>query len=441
MRTLQIENGLYDSPVNPYTPEDADADPFDQERAKVIGTTMEKARQEGYKEGKARRDAIWKRANDLGLKDGKTGKPAGMEEIPKWPELQTSADMSERQVFARTTFLNKLLEVYKTAFDAIAPKDASGGTAGNMAAGEMATRDGKAAAMKRAKDYGVEDGKSGKRSRGEDIQNWKEVTELDGPDRAGLLHELIETYNKAFASVAPASPAASTDGKTSAREMVARDRKAAALKRAGEMGTSDGKLGQKLSIEKIQAWPEVTELGGADLATFLHQLLEVYNKAFEAVPKKAGPTAGQMVDRDKKDAALKRAREMGTRDGKAGSRVNLEDIQEWEVVTELEGAARGAFLHELLEAYNQAFEAVPVRLTAGEMVAGDKKTAAIQRARDWGSKDGKGGKVSDMKEIQTWPAVAELDPVARGPFIAQLIGVYNKAQAEAIAANKNPTRA
>jgi hypothetical protein len=213
--------------------------------------------------------------------------------------------------------------------------------------------------------------------------------------------------------------------------MVSRDRQAAALKRAGELGTSDGKLGMKMHVEKIQSWAEVTALESADRGTLLHQLLAAYNKAFEAVSKKSGPTAAEMVDADKKTAALKRARDVGTRDGQAGSRINFEDIQEWEVVTELEGAARAAFLHELLEAYNKAFEAVPVRPTAGQMVEGDKKAAAIQRARDWGLKDGKAGKVSDIKEIQAWPIVTGLDPVARGPFIAQLIGVYNKAQAEA----------
>jgi hypothetical protein len=395
---------------------------------------IRKGYEEGYKEGEAQKAAALKRAREIGLKDGKTGKPAQMEEIATWPVVKTSQGMTDREQAARAGLAGELLGAYQKAFDSVAPPGARIEGAGTMTAGQKVERDKKEAALKRAKQYGLEDGKTGKQARIEEIQKWKEVTDLEGTARAAVLHELIETYNKAFASVAPANAKGQAKGTVPAREKIAADRKEAALKRAWSLGKEDGTTGVKLNVEKIQNLPEIADFEGAERGALVHKLLEAYNKAYDSVPKKAGLTGGEKVARDKKADAITRAREMGTRDGKAGKRLNVEDIQDWPVVTELEGPARGTFLHELIETYNKAFEAVPKRQTAGERVAEDKKNAAIERARQWGLKDGKAGKISDMTEINTWPGMADMDPVARGPFIAQLIGIYNKAQAEASAA-------
>jgi hypothetical protein len=142
----------------------------------------------------------------------------------------------------------------------------------------------------RRRPWGLEDGKTG-RARIEEIQKWTEVTEIEGTERGKFLHELIEIYNKAFATVAPAGAVTGATGNISAGEKVTRDKQAAALKRARELGTDDGKIGVKLHFEKIQKWPEVTEIEGAARGTFLAQLLAAYNKAFDAVLSR--PTAGE----------------------------------------------------------------------------------------------------------------------------------------------------
>src|SRR5205814_3176090 len=182
----------------------------------------------------------------------------------------------------------QLLEAYKKAFESVAPGSSKSGGAGTMTSGEMVARDHKDAALKRANEWGLTDGKTGKQARIEEIQKWQEVTEIEGSERGKFLHELLETYNKAFASVAPKGTATAAAGTVSAGETVALGKKAAALKRARELGTDDGKTGVKLHFEGIQNWPEVTEIEGTDRGTLLHELLETYSKAYEAVPAKVG---------------------------------------------------------------------------------------------------------------------------------------------------------
>jgi hypothetical protein len=165
----------------------------------------------------------------------------------------------------------------------------------NLTAGEMVARDKKAAAVKRAQAFGLMDGKTGKKEHIEGLQRWTEVTELEGPARALFLAELINAYNKAFESVVGKLVTLSGTGDLSAREMVARDKKTAALKKARELGLKDGKTGKKTHFDEIQKWPEVTELPDGANVALLGELVVEYTKAFESVAPKCAPLPGTPI--------------------------------------------------------------------------------------------------------------------------------------------------
>jgi hypothetical protein len=385
---------------------------LDVKESQAQGAALFKGYNAGYQEGEDRKTAALKKALVLGFNDGKAGKPPQTEQFTKWPEVQTSG-LAEVEAVARGALLGEILAAYKKAFESSAPASPKPRPGGDMTSGELVARDHRNAAIKRAGAWGLEDGKTGKQARIEEIQKWTEVTELEGTERGKFLHELIEIYNKAFATVAPAGAVTDTGGKLSAGEKVARDKKAAAMKRAWQLGTDDGKTGVKLQFEKIQKWPEVTELEGPARGTFLAQLLAAYTKAFDAVPPKAGPTGGERVSSEKKAEALKRAAEMGVAAGKAGQHptLALSKMEGWPAVAELQGKDREEFLRQLIQAYSKA--CVP----------------------ELGRRDGKAGRKEHMDLIQKWPSVTKLEGAARGAFLHQLLEAYLKAFDEAASAN------
>ena len=79
--------------------------------------------------------------------------------------------------------------------------------------------------------------------------------------------------------------------------------------------------------------------------------------------------------RDKKAAALERARVLGMQDGKVGKPLHEREIPTWPELqtaglTEAEAAGRMTLLHELLEAYNKAFAAAASATSAPRATAG-----------------------------------------------------------------------
>jgi hypothetical protein len=251
----------------------------------------------GYQEGEAKVRTALQRARELGMKDGKSGKPVHIDEIRAWPEVQ-SAGLSEVEAGARMTLLNKLLEVYNAGLTAAAPAGVvPRAPSGTITAGEAVERDKKAAALKRAHQLGTKDGQAGKPLHLAEIQTWPEVqtaglTGAEAAARMTFLRELQEAYNAAFAAVAPApsapaTPAPSASSALTAGEAVKRDKKAAVLERARALGMQDAKAGKTLHEPEILTWPEVQTAGlaGAEIAdrmTLLHELQEAYNKAFAA---------------------------------------------------------------------------------------------------------------------------------------------------------------
>jgi hypothetical protein len=190
----------------------------------------------------------------------------------------------------------------------------------------------------RARKAGLKDGKTGKQSQIEQIQKWPEVTEVEATSRGAFLADLIEAYNKAFDSVAPANSAPRAPNTVSGGELVARDKLAALLKRAAELGTTDDKTGKQSHLEELHKWPEVTELEKAAGLALHGQLVVAYTKAFNS----AAPAT---------PALLQRARELGQKDAKSGTPLNMSEISKWP-----EAQTNPAVLQQLIEAYNKEFK-------------------------------------------------------------------------------------
>jgi hypothetical protein len=290
-----------------------------------------KSYEAGAVESAAKRKAALQKAQEWGSQDGKAGKPVRMQEINTWPIVQT-AGLKDDLVQTRAALQIELVGAYKKAFDAVT---------GNITGGEKVAIDKKEAALKKARELGLKDGKTGKQSQIEEIQKWPEVTQVEATSRGAFLADLIEAYKKAFDSVAPANSAPRAPNTVSGGELVARDKMAALLKRAAELGTKDGKTGKQSHLEELHKWPEVTELEKAAGLALHGQLVVAYTKAFNI----AAPAT---------PALLQRARELGQQDAKSGMALHMSEISKWPEVTKMETGVRQAVLAQLVEVYRKA---------------------------------------------------------------------------------------
>jgi hypothetical protein len=169
---------------------------------------------------------------------------------------------------------------------------------------------------------------------------------LIGPSKMPGVQAIVS--NGATQAAAPANPAPGPAGALTAGEAVQRDKNAAALQRARDLGLKDGKDRNKAHVDDLKTWPEVDTSGlsaneASSRMTLLVELAQAYNAGWaagtasggattsstgpvaQAGPKSPEPaahptakpptaaapspagalTAGEAVERDKKAAALK----------------------------------------------------------------------------------------------------------------------------------------
>ena len=193
---------------------------------KVWDATVKKVHELQKQHAEAKRGAF-RRAFDLGLADGKTGKKSQAKELAKFPELLSLPG-------GGVVTILELSQAYERGF-----------TFGSS--------------RQRAKELGIEDSKKhGKFARKDEMKSWDAV-------KNGVLREeeLFIEYRDAF----------NTQNKARAKLM----------DRAGEQGWEDGKTGTKAHIDDIFKWPETKKLlsEGADMQDLFAELVERYNHSFD----------------------------------------------------------------------------------------------------------------------------------------------------------------